>query len=154
MDKPRFVYTTLIKTTPEKLWDAITNPEFTRQYWGGMENHSDWKPGSKWEHHNPADQKDPVWVAGRVVECNRPKRLVLTWADPEDLSDESLVTFEIQRIEDITQLTVIHGDFKPGSTMAPKVEQGWPKVLSSLKSYLETGTGIDILRLKAATQNP
>jgi uncharacterized protein YndB with AHSA1/START domain len=153
MSKPQFVYTTLIRTTPEKLWDAITTPEFTRQYWGGLENHSDWKPGSKWEHRNPADKADPVWVTGRVIESKRPKRLVITWADPENLSDESQVTFEIQQFEEITQLTVIHGEFKPGSTMAPKIEQGWPKVLSSLKSYLETGKGIDIMRIKSAAQN-
>ena len=152
MSKPQFVYTTLIRTTPEKLWDAITTPEFTRQYWGGLENHSDWKPGSKWEHINPADKADPVWVTGRVIESNRPKRLVITWADPENLADESQVTFEIQQFEEITQLTVTHGEFKPGSTMAPKIEQGWPKVLSSLKSYLETGKPIDIMRIKSAAQ--
>jgi uncharacterized protein YndB with AHSA1/START domain len=153
MSKPQFVYTTLIRTTPEKLWTAITNPEFTRQYWGGLENHSDWKPGSKWEHRNPADKADPVWITGRVIESDPPKRLVLSWVDPEDLTDESRVIFEIQQIEDITQLTVLHGEFKPGSPMAPKIEAGWPKVLSSLKSYLETGKGIDIMRLKPATQN-
>ena len=153
MSKPQFVYTTLIRTTPEKLWDAITNPEFTRQYWGGLENHSDWKPGSKWEHRNPADKADPVWVTGRVIEAVRPKRLVISWADPEDLTDESRVTFEIEQMEEITQLTVLHGQFREGSAMAPKIAQGWPKVLSSLKSYLETGKGIDIMRLKAATQN-
>ena len=152
MSKPQFVYTTLIRTTPEKLWDAITTPEFTRQYWGGLENHSDWKPGSKWEHINPTDKADPIWVSGRVIESNRPKRLVITWADPENLADESQVTFEIQQFEEITQLTVTHGEFKPDSTMAPKIEQGWPKVLSSLKSYLETGKPIDIMRIKSATQ--
>jgi uncharacterized protein YndB with AHSA1/START domain len=153
MSKPQFVYTTLIRTTPEKLWNAITTPEFTRQYWGGLENHSDWKAGSKWEHRNPADKADPVWITGRVIESDRPKRLVLSWVDPENLADESRVTFEIQQIEDITQLTVIHGDFKPGSAMEPKVQAGWPKVLSSLKSYLETGKGIDIMRLKCGAQS-
>lgn len=153
MSKPQFVYTTLIRTTPEKLWDAITNPEFTRQYWGGLENHSDWKPGSKWEHRNPADKADPVWVTGRVIEANRPKRLVISWADPEDLTDDSRVTFEIEQMEEITQLTVLHGQFREGSAMAPKIAQGWPKVLSSLKSYLETGKGIDIMRLKSAGQS-
>jgi len=153
MSKPQFVYTTLIRTTPEKLWNAITTPEFTRQYWGGLENHSDWKPGSKWEHRNPADKADPVWITGRVIESTPPKRLVLSWADPEDLTDESRVIFEIQQMEEITQLTVLHGEFKAGSPMAPKVEAGWPKVLSSLKSYLETGKGFDIMRLKPAAQN-
>ena len=153
MSKPQFVYTTLIRTTPEKLWDAITNPEFTRQYWGGLENHSDWKPGSKWEHRNPADKADPVWVTGRVIEAARPKRLVISWVDPEDLTDESRVTFEIEQMEEITQLTVLHGQFREGSAMAPKIERGWPKVLSSLKSYLETGKGIDIMRLKSASQS-
>lgn len=153
MSKPQFVYTTLIRTTPEKLWDAITNPEFTRQYWGGLENHSDWKPGSKWEHRNPADKADPVWVTGWVIEAVRPKRLVISWADPEDLTDESRVTFEIEQMEEITQLTVLHGQFREGSGMAPKIERGWPKVLSSLKSYLETGKGIDIMKLKSATES-
>jgi uncharacterized protein YndB with AHSA1/START domain len=153
MSKPQFVYTTLIRTTPEKLWNAIITPEFTRQYWGGLENHSDWKPGSKWEHRNPADKADPVWITGRVIESNPHKRLVLSWVDPENLADESRVTFEIQQIEDITQLTVIHGEFKDGSTMEPKIAAGWPKVLSSLKSYLETGKAIDIMRLKTAAQN-
>ena len=153
MNKPQFVYTTLIRTTPQKLWDAITTPEFTRQYWGGLENHSDWKPGSKWEHRNPADKADPVWITGRVIESDRPKRLVISWADPENITDESQVTFEIEQFEEITQLTVIHGEFTPGSTMAPKIERGWPKVLSSLKSYLETGKAIDIMRIKSATQN-
>jgi uncharacterized protein YndB with AHSA1/START domain len=149
MSKPQFVYSTFIKTTPEKLWDAITKPEFTRQYWGGMENHSaDWRQGSKWEHHNPADKADPIWIHGKVLESDRPKRLVLSWVDPENLSDESRVTFEIEPFDDLTQLTVVHGDFKPGSTMEPKITWGWPRVLSSLKSYLETGAGIDILKLK------
>jgi uncharacterized protein YndB with AHSA1/START domain len=151
MSKPQFVYTTLIRTSPDKLWDAIINPEFTRQYWGNMENHSDWRPGSKWEHRNPGDKQDPVWITGRVVESDRPRRLVLTWADPENLTDESRVTFEITQIEDLTQLTVIHGEFTPGSSMAPKVQWGWPRVLSSLKSFLETGKGFDIMRIKKAS---
>jgi uncharacterized protein YndB with AHSA1/START domain len=147
MTKPDFVYTTFIKTTPEKLWDAITNPEFTRQYWGGLDNVSDWKKGSKWEHI-ARDEADPVYVTGRVVEADRPKRLVLTWADPDDLADESRVTFEIEQMNEIVRLTVIHGDFKRGSIMAPKIESGWPRVLSSLKSFLETGRGFDIRALK------
>ena len=151
MSKSKFVYVSYIRTTPEKLWEALTRPEFTRQYWGNMENHSDWRAGSKWEHRNPADKEDPIWITGRVVESDRPRRLVLTWADPANLSDESRVTFEITQIEDLTELTVIHGEFHPGSDMATKVQWGWPRVLSSLKSFLETGKGFDIMRVKKAS---
>lgn len=147
MTKPEFVYTTYIKSTPEKVWDAITTPEFTRQYWGGLENVSDWRKGAQWQHI-ARDEKDPVYITGRVLEIDRPKRLVLTWADPDRLDDESRVTFEIEPIEDMVRLTVMHGQFKADSVMAPKVEQGWPRVLSSLKSFLETGHGLDVWACK------
>jgi uncharacterized protein YndB with AHSA1/START domain len=139
MNKPKLVYTTYIRSTPKDVWAAITNPEFTRQYWGGMINVSDWKQGSKWEHLNPEKE---AWVIGKVVECVPSKRLVLTWADPDDLQDESRVTFEIETIKDSVCLTVTHDQFKEGSTMADKVNSGWPRVLSSLKSFLETGKGL------------
>ena len=141
MQKPKLVYTTYIRTTPKKLWAAITKPEFTRQYWGGLANVSDWKRGSKWEHHNPEHE---VWITGKVLESNPPKRLVLSWADPDDLKDKSRVTFAIKAIEDMTCLTVTHGSFKTGSTMVKKVSGGWPRVLSSLKTFLETGKGLNI----------
>ncbi len=143
MTKPQFVYATYIKSTPEKVWVAITNAEFTRQYWGGHDNVSDWKPGSKWEHL-ARGEKDPVYVTGQVLESDPPRRLVLTWADPDQLADVSRVSFEIEPLEEIVRLTVIHGDFQPDSTMAPKIESGWPRVLSSLKSFLETGKGINV----------
>jgi uncharacterized protein YndB with AHSA1/START domain len=72
------------------------------------------------------------------------KRLVLTWADPDDLADKSRVTLEIEALEDMTCLTVTHGSFKAGSKMAGKVAWGWPRVLSSMKSFLETGNGLNI----------
>ncbi|MEP6664086.1 MAG: SRPBCC family protein, partial [Verrucomicrobiota bacterium] len=136
MEKPKLVYETFIRSTPKKTWDAITNPKFTRQYWGGMTNVSDWKKGSKWEHHNPESE---VWITGKVMESIPPKRLVLTWADPDDLKDQSRVTFEIEPMEDMVCLTVTHDKFKTGSKMAGKVSWGWPRVLSSMKSFLETG---------------
>jgi uncharacterized protein YndB with AHSA1/START domain len=144
MEKPKFVYVTYIRTTPVKLWDALTNPAQTRQYWGGMANISDWARGSKWEHLNEKDS-DPVYIFGEVLESNPPTRLVMTWVDPDNLADESLVTLELQPIDDMVRLTVIHGDFKDGSVMQGKVSKGWPLVLSSLKSYLETGKSIDIM---------
>ena len=78
------------------------------------------------------------------MECTPPKRLVLSWADPDDLADESRVTFDIEALEDMVCLTVTHGNFKADSTMAGKVAGGWPRVLSSMKSFLETGKGLNI----------
>ena len=79
-----------------------------------------------------------------MVESVPPKRLVLTWADPDDLKDKSRVTFEIEPMEDMVCLTVTHDSFKAGSKMAGKVAGGWPRVLSSLKTFLETGKGLNI----------
>ena len=143
MQKPKLVYTTFIRTTPKKLWAAITKPEFTRQYWAGLANVSDWKKGSPWQHVTKGD-KPEVWVTGKVVECTPPKRLVLSWADPDALADKSRVTFEIEAIEDLVCLTVTHDKFKTGSSMVGKVSGGWPRVLSSMKSFLETGKGLNV----------
>jgi uncharacterized protein YndB with AHSA1/START domain len=140
MTNQEFVYTTFIKATPEKVWAAITTPEFTRQYWG-HDNISDWKKGSEWKH---VDQKNGnVRIVGKVLESNPPKRLVLSWAIPDDKTDVSQVTFEIEAIEDMVRLNVAHSGFKPGSSTASKVAIGWPRVLSSLKSLLETGKPLD-----------
>ena len=143
MQKPKLVYTTYIRSTPKEVWAAITKPEFSRQYWGGVENVSVWKKGSKWESVG-GDEKRETWITGKVLESTPPKHLVLSWADPDDLADKSRVTFEIVAMEDMTCLTVTHGSFKAGSTMVKKVSGGWPKVLSSLKSFLETGKGLNI----------
>ena len=142
-----FIYTTYIRSTPEKIWAAITNPEFTRQYWGDHINVSNWKKDSTWQHEDLNDNK-AVRVEGRVLESNPPHCLVLTWFAPSDVTDSSTVTFEIEQVEDMVRLDVVHGKFKPESVMAGKVSKGWPLVLSSLKSYLETEKAIDILALK------
>lgn len=142
------IYTSYIKTTPEKLWEAITSPEFTRQYWGGNTNMSDWTKGSKWRHEGMADNKAVVHVGGEVLESVPPKRLVLSWVDPQDESDTSRVTFEIEPMNGVVQLVVTHGQFTGQTDMPHKVSKGWPLVLSSMKSFLETGRPIDIMAVK------
>ena len=134
-----FIYTTYIKTTPEKLWAALTNPEFIKQYWGHS-NISDWKKGSEWRHIH--QDNGSTLIIGKVVESVPSKRLVLTWAAPDDKDDVSQVSFDIGTIDDMVVLKVVHDHFKQGSTMAPKVSGGWPRVLSSLKTYLETGKAL------------
>jgi uncharacterized protein YndB with AHSA1/START domain len=144
MTKSEFVYTTYIKTTPQKLWEALTNPEFTRQYWM-HDNVSDWKKGSEWKHTDGKNDK----IIGRVLESNPPRRLVLSWAEPADKTDDSQVAFEIEAIDDMVRLDVIHGGFKAGSKLPSRISKGWPLVLSSLKSFLETGNAIDIWAVKS-----
>jgi uncharacterized protein YndB with AHSA1/START domain len=141
MNKPEFVYVTYIRSTPKKVWSAITQPKFARQYWGGMANVSDWKKNSDWRH---VTEEKEVYVEGKVLESDPPKRLVLTWADPDAPADVSRLTMEIEPVNKMVRLTVTHNDFKKGSTMAAKVSWGWPLVLSSLKSFLETGKAFDI----------
>ena len=144
MSNHEFVYTIYIKTTPQKVWNAITSPEFTRQYWG-EELISDWKVGSKWEHIRTAGM-GTVKLGGKVLESVPPNRLVLTWVDPADAPDDpepSRVTFEIEAIEDMVRLRIIHGNLKAGSEMAMKISGGWPRVLSSMKSFLETGVPLN-----------
>jgi uncharacterized protein YndB with AHSA1/START domain len=143
MKKNQLVYVTFIRTTPKKLWDVITKPEFTRQYWAGLANVSDWKKGSPWQHVT-AGKKPEIYVTGEVLECKPPKRLVLTWIDPDDPSEKSRVTFEIERLKDVVSLRVTHAGLTPRSGMEKGVSWGWPRVLSSLKSFLETGEGLNV----------
>ena len=144
-DKTRFVYVTYIRATPEKVFDAITRPEVARRYWG-HENVSDWQPGSGWEHVR-ADEQRTVQVVGKVVEVAPPTRLVITWAGASQAADPasySRVSFDIEPLKDMVRLTVTHDELEAGSGMDKGIRQGWPIVLSSLKSLLETGEGIDV----------
>ncbi len=139
------VYVTYILSTPEKVFEAITKPDIARRYWG-HENVSDWNPGSKWEHVRANDERT-VELVGKVVEVSPPARLVITWANASQASDSaaySRVTFEIEDYENMVKLTVIHDELEVGSGMANGVSKGWPMVLSSMKSFLETGRAIDV----------
>jgi uncharacterized protein YndB with AHSA1/START domain len=140
MAKPDFVYVTYISASPEKIWNALIDPQTAAKYWQHV-NLSDWKPGSKWEHREK-DSKGALRLVGKVVESSPPRRLVLTWAYPADEANaekHSRVTFEIQPVGEVVRLTVTHDRFEPGSQMLESIREGWPKVLSSLKSLLEVG---------------
>ncbi len=140
MGKATFLYVTYIASRPETVWKALLDGEFTRQYWD-HENVSDWKPGSPWEHRR-VDAARTVDLLGEVLEAEPPRRLVITWGEPRDRGRRdrrSRVTFEIEPVSDMVRLTVTHDDLEAGSDMHRKITQGWPRVLSSLKSLLETG---------------
>ena len=143
MAKTRFVYVIYIAARPEAVWRALLDGEFTRQYWG-HENVSDWEDGSPWEHRRD-DGSHAVVMAGEVLESRPPNRLVVTWAEPHDRSRRdrhTRVAFDIEPIGDMVRLTVTHDELEEGSEMHGKIAQGWPRVLSSLKSLLETGRAL------------
>jgi uncharacterized protein YndB with AHSA1/START domain len=144
-EKTSFVYVTYIRSTPEKVYEAITRPDVARRYWG-HENISDWQAGSTWQHVRANDQRT-VELVGKVVEAAPPTRLVITWANASQADDPaatSRVSFDVAPYDGMVRLTVTHDELQAGSGMAKGIQQGWPIVLSSLKSLLETGQGIDV----------
>ncbi len=150
MSRPDYVYVTYIRTAPEKLWQAITDPDIARQYWKGGSgparvNVSDWKVGSRWDHQR-ADGTGIVDIVGTVLESAPPRRLVMTWARPGDEDNPartSRVTFDIEaQSQNLVRLTVTHDDFKDDEKMLSGISNGWPLVLSNLKSLLETGQAL------------
>jgi uncharacterized protein YndB with AHSA1/START domain len=135
-----FVYVTFIRTTPEKLWSAFTSPEFTKKYWFGMHQEADWKAGSPWQLVF-ADGR--VADTGEIVEIDPPKRLVLKWQNefkPELKSEgPSCCMIELEPVSDAVKLTITHTMDRPESKLIGAVSGGWPRILSNLKSLLETG---------------
>jgi uncharacterized protein YndB with AHSA1/START domain len=140
MMSSRFVYVTYIRTTPTKLWEALTKPEFTRQFWYGIEPESDWRVGSPWRMRFPDGR---IADTGEVVAVEPEKRLVLKWQNEfkPELKAEGFTTctFDIVAHGDVTELRIVHEIDRDGSKMVEAVSNGWPKVLSELKSLLETG---------------
>ena len=144
MASSRFVYVTYIRTTPEKLWRALLDPEFTRQYWCEVTHESDWKPGSSWRMMAPDGR---VTDSGEILEIEPNRRLALRWRNEfvPELRDEpaTRLTYELEPQGDMVKLTVIHESDEPGSKLIGMVSEGWPMILSSLKSLLETGESLE-----------
>ena len=153
MTTPDFVYTTYVNTTPERLWQALTDPAFTKRYWG-VSLTSDWQVGSTvtWEVENVMIADDDQVV----LTSDPPRQLSYTWhtITPEfvaafgdqvefleQASSErrSKVTFDIEPVGGVVKLTVTHDDFDPGSIVLAGVSEGWPPIIASLKTMLETG---------------
>lgn len=136
----KFVYVTYIRTTPEKLWDALTKPEFTRAYWCETSQDSAWEAGSPWRIMIPDGR---VADSGEVVEIDRPRRLVLSWRNEfrPELKQEgySRAAFDLEPVGETVKLTVTHEMDRDGSKFITAVSNGWPHILASLKSLLETG---------------
>ncbi len=155
MQKPEFVYTTYIRTTPERLWQGLTDPAFTRRYWG-VAFESDWKVGSTVTYRFGEDGVTVADPAQVVLESEPYRRLSYTWhtftpgwAAAYGFSDEYLakisaerrskVTFDLESEGEIVKLTVRHDDLEPDSLVLEGVSRGWPRILSDLKTLLETG---------------
>jgi uncharacterized protein YndB with AHSA1/START domain len=141
MARSTFVYVTYIRTTPEKLWSALTDGEFMKQYWFGMRCESRWTAGSPWQLVSGDGQ---VFDAGEIVAAERPRRLVIRWQhqNKPDLRAEgsSLCTMEIEHSGTAVKLSITHTIEREPSKLIEAVSGGWPKVLSNLKSLLETGS--------------
>ena len=142
MARSTFVYVTYIRTAPQKLWSALTHDtEFMKQYWFGTHCQSEWTAGSSWKMVYPDGR---ITDAGEIVEADPPRRLVIRWQHkqkPELTAEgESRCTIELEPIGSAVKLTITHTIERETSKLIEAVSGGWPKILSNLKSLLETGS--------------
>ena len=146
MSKPEFVYVTYIETTPEKLWEALTSSKFTKRYWWDTSVVSDWKVGSPFSLVLNGQTTD----VGEILEADRPRRLSYSFHhilnEAARKERPSRVTFAIEPHGKLVKLTLTHEDFEEGSVILDGISKGWPAILSSLKSMLESGTALAIPR--------
>jgi uncharacterized protein YndB with AHSA1/START domain len=135
-----FVYVTFIRTTPQKLWSALTDANQMREYWFGMRIESEWKKGAEWQMLFPDGR---VGDTGEILEFDPPKRMRLKWRNeyrPELKAEGvSLCTMELDPVGATVRLTITHSIECANSKFIQAVSGGWPKILSNLKSFLETG---------------
>ena len=147
MAESRFVYVIYIRTTPERLWRALREPEFTRQFWSETVQESTWEPGASWQLRVPDGR---VFDSGEVLEIEPHRRLVLRWRHqifPEAKAEgDARLTIQLEPGGDSVKLTLIHEMDRPDSTLIAMVSTGWPVILSSLKSLLETGESLEQTR--------
>lgn len=144
MKNEQFVYVTYIRTTPEKLWQALTQPEFTQRYWMQTRQESAWKPGASWRLLN---LEGKAINSGEIIEIEPPRKMVFTWrkeTNPEIKAEGfSRVTYLLEPQGAAVKLTILHEMDKPGSKLLQSVSNGWPLVLASLKSLIETGEPLE-----------
>ena len=143
MSKPEFVYVTYIETTPEKLWQALTDTEFSKRYWFGTEVRSDWKVGSPFALVTDGVTSD----TGEILIADRPRQLAYTFKHErfEEMREPATkVVFTIEPHGEIVKLTVTHEGFAADSKLLGAISNGWPAILSGLKSLLETGHAVAI----------
>ena len=135
-----FVYVTFIRTTPERLWSALTSADFMKEYWFGSHLKTEWKVGAQWQLVYPDGR---ITDTGEIVELEPQKRLVLKWHNefkPELKAEgDALCRIELEPVGDAVKLTITHTMDRPESKLIQAVSGGWPRVLSNLKSLLETG---------------
>jgi len=154
MARSTFVYVTYIRTTPEKLWSALTtDAEFMKQYWFGVHCQSHWTAGSSWKMvHDDGQISD----AGEIVEAEPPRRLVIRWqhqSKPELKAEgESLCTMELEPSGPAVKLSITHTIERDPSKLIAAVSDGWPKIISNLKSLLETGSVVSTNAYPASNQ--
>ena len=141
MARSTFVYVSYIRTTPEKLWLALTDEEFMKQYWFGMHCESRWTVGSSWKM---VSGDGSITDAGEIVEAEPPRRLVIRWQhqkNPELKAEgESLCTMELERSGAAVKLAITHTIECDPSKLIAAVSGGWPQIVSNLKSLVETGS--------------
>jgi uncharacterized protein YndB with AHSA1/START domain len=146
MRNQKFFYVIYIKAIPDELWEALTSSQFTRQYWMGNNVESDWKTGSSVKFIKPDGR---VILSGKILASEKPKVLSYTWSYQTDelmrAEKPSRVTFLLERFEpnpELVKLTVSHDEFPENSKAFPNISNGWPMVLSGLKTLLETKRAI------------
>ncbi|MBV8307756.1 MAG: SRPBCC family protein [Gammaproteobacteria bacterium] len=143
MARSTFLYVTYIRTTPEKLWSALTDAEFMKQYWFGMHCESQWTAGSSWKMVHPDGGISDV---GEIVAVDPPRRLVIRWQHqnkPELKAEgDSRCTIELEPNGSAVKLSITHTVERDPSKLIAAVSGGWPKIISNLKSLLETGSAV------------